>query len=556
MVCRALLVAAVTFSASIPQWQAPLVEAQAIPMPGSASFKAPAGFPTSIFSSYYVEPVPTQEPQPVIFDAVLGLTFPFNLTDPENIPTSSNDPVFFPKPIGTVPDGSADAFVQAAVGQIREIITGGNIVGNCSKCIAALNVGKQVAQVVPSKLPAAMIELCETFAFASNSSCQSTFSAGSLGSIWTQVLALADVSGQDGLYICNSLSSSFCAAPATNTLNTTGLFPKEKPANATRPKQSGKRVKVLHLSDIHLDPRYYTSSEANCSSSLCCRTNVKNASSNGQVSVPAPLNGAYKCDSPYDLVAAVLQALGPLSGVTANESFAWSVYTGDIVAHDSGLQISRAYVEYTEASLFDMIKHYIKAPVFPALGNHDTSPVAIDSPHMLPGPLGNQYSWNYDHISALWKHEGWIDEQTAAEARLHYGAYSVVNHYGLRIITLNTDFWYRSNILNFINTTNPDVSGMQAFLIQELQAAEDAGERVWILGHVLSGWDGTNPLLNPTNLFYQIVDRYSPHVIANIMFGHTHVGIFSYISGCSFRWQNQPILLVKIILHLTEYLGR
>lgn len=23
---------------------------------------------------------------------------------------------------------------------------------------------------------------------------------------------------------------------------------------------------------------------------------------------------------------------------------------------------------------------------------------------------------------------------------------------------------------------------------------------VWILGHVLSGWDGTNPLENPTNL--------------------------------------------------------
>ena len=63
---------------------------------------------------------------------------------------------------------------------------------------------------------------------------------------------------------------------------------------------------------------------------------------------------------------------------------------------------------------------------------------------------------------------------------------------------------------------------MLNFLILELQAAEDAKERVWILGHVLAGWDGSNPLPNPTNLFYQIVDRYSPHVIANIFFGHTH----------------------------------
>ena len=64
--------------------------------------------------------------------------------------------------------------------------------------------------------------------------------------------------------------------------------------------------------------------------------------------------------------------------------------------------------------------------------------------------------------------------------------------------------------------TNPDTSGMLRFLTDELQDAEDAGERgslylsafhqylsidpVWIIGHVLTGWDGTNPLLNPTNL--------------------------------------------------------
>jgi hypothetical protein len=110
---------------------------------------------------------------------------------------------------------------------------------------------------------------------------------------------------------------------------------------------------------------------------------------------------------------------------------------------------------------------------------------------------------------------------------------------------------------------------------------------VWILGHVLSGWDGTNPLQNPTNLcrFYTIlssllstkvdcfhaslsnvgaltdiyaigfncsvsVDRFSPHVIAStsmpafddttahfktdIFFGHTHEDQISVrtLPGC------------------------
>jgi hypothetical protein len=85
-----------------------------------------------------------------------------------------------------------------------------------------------------------------------------------------------------------------------------------------------------------------------------------------------------------------------------------------------------------------------------------------------------------------------------------------------------SSFWYRNNYLNFINTTNPDNSGIQAFLVKELLEAEAANERVWVLGHVLTGWDGSNPLPNPTDLFYQIIDRFSPHVIAGVFFGHTH----------------------------------
>ena len=494
--------------------------------PGAASFVVPPGFPTSVFSSYYVKPAATQEPQPAIFDAVLNLTYHFNLTNWSTIPTSDNDPVYYPPAVANVSNATAAAFVRTAIAQILEIAAGnGGVSGNCSKCVAALSIGKVVAQVVPESVPNALVALCQATKFASNSSCLTTYEAGSYGAIWTQILALADIGGEDGIYICNSLSSTFCPAPSTIPINATSvnLFLKPKPANATAPPPSGTRVKVLHLSDFHLDPRYFASSEANCSSGLCCRSNVANAAlPTGKVSLPAPLYGAYKCDTPYDLGTAALQAIGPLTGVGAGESFAWTVYTGDLVSHDSQNQLSRAYVEYTETSIYSMFKDYINGPVFPVLGNHDTNPEAIDGPHSLPGPLGQQFSWNYNHVSALWQNNGWIDNGTASQAALHYAAYSIINQYGLRIITLNTDFWYHSNFFNFINTTNPDTSGTFSFLIQELQAAEDAGERVWILGHVLSGWDGSNPLVNPTDLFYQIVDRYSPHVIANIFFGHTH----------------------------------
>jgi hypothetical protein len=148
----------------------------------------------------------------------------------------------------------------------------------------------------------------------------------------------------------------------------------------------------------------------------------------------------------------------------------------------------------------------------------------LDVPHGIDdnGPLGNQLSWNYDHVSSLWEYFGWIDTETAASAATHYAAYSIRHPLGLRIITINTDLYYRNNHFALLHAADPDFSGMFSFLIAELQRAEDAGERAWIVGHVLSGWDGSNPLPNGSDMLYQIIERYSPHVVANVFFGHTH----------------------------------
>ena len=97
----------------------------------------------------------------------------------------------------------------------------------------------------------------------------------------------------------------------------------------------------------------------------------------------------------------------------------------------------------------------------------------------------------------------------------------------MKLIWTYIDLWYKRNFLNFVNTVDPDASKMLSWLIEELQKAEDKGERVWIIGHVLAGWDGYNAMPDPTNLFYQIVERYSPHVIVNIFFGHTHEDQFN-----------------------------
>lgn len=262
-------------------------------LPGASTFVVSTAFPTTVFPTYYQPPTATAEAQPALYDPILNITFPLNLTDPETIPTVDNDPVYYPDAAANLSDASSEALVQASFAQIKSIISeAGGLAGNCSKCVAALSIGKVLAQTAPSYVPGALVELCQATKFASNSSCTSTYAAGSFGAIWTQVLALADVTGLDGQYICSTLSTTFCPNPTTLPLNTTDWFSKPKPENATAPKPSGERVKVLHLSDFHLDPRFQVGSEANCSSSLCCR--YSSTATSQPVFNPAPLFGSYR----------------------------------------------------------------------------------------------------------------------------------------------------------------------------------------------------------------------------------------------------------------------
>jgi hypothetical protein len=49
---------------------------------------------------------------------------------------------------------------------------------------------------------------------------------------------------------------------------------------------------------------------------------------------------------------------------------------------------------------------------------------------------------------------------------------------------------------------------------------------VMTLNFCITG-DGYGGLPQPTNLFYAIVERYSPHVVAEIFFGHNHDDVVS-----------------------------
>jgi len=76
---------------------------------------------------------------------------------------------------------------------------------------------------------------------------------------------------------------------------------------------------------------------------------------------------------------------------------------------------------------------------YAVVGNHDTSPVNSFPPSSVDTTISTQ--WAYDGMSSSWS--SWIGDTAAAEADSNYGSYSVLTSEGLRIISVNTNFWYK-----------------------------------------------------------------------------------------------------------------
>ena len=199
-------------------------------------------------------------------------------------------------------------------------------------------------------------------------------------------------------------------------------------------------------------------------------------------SVPASRFGYLYCDSPPDLA---LSAFSTMDQFVDRSSIKFTIFTGDIVGHDNDDQLSRAYVEYEETVTYQTFKAQMgNSPIYPTLGNHDSLPEAYNTPNSINNSSGssNIFSWNYELLSSMWQADGWITENQTTYAATHYGAYATTTASGLKIISINTDFWYVGNIFNYYNMSNPDNSGVLTFLANELQNLKTSLNESGLLG--------------------------------------------------------------------------
>ena len=93
-----------------------------------------------------------------------------------------------------VPD---EALLEIAQGQVKWLFANPTIASsNCTLCTASLQIAKFLSLAEPEQGPPFFEFLCQQFKLSST--CNTTYTATTLGSVLTQVVANANVSGYDG----------------------------------------------------------------------------------------------------------------------------------------------------------------------------------------------------------------------------------------------------------------------------------------------------------------------------------------------------------------------
>lgn len=280
-------------------------------------------------------------------------------------------------------------------------------------------------------------------------------------------------------------------------------FPKPHVKPPRLPKPGSPTLRVLHISDVHIDPFYKENSSANCGEPLCCRA------TSGKPSHPEDAAG-YWGDYRYcDVPLRTLEDM--LSHINKTHQFDYVIWTGDIPPHDIWNYTKNEVIYLLHSASKVMYKYLGHVPIFPALGNHESSPV---NSFPIPQIKGNDsISWLYEEVEKAWY--PWIP---GSSNTIKLGAYYSAEIYpGFKIISLNMNYCNNLNWWLLLNSTDP--TGQLAWLVAQLQIAENKGEKVHIIGHIPPGEPDCLGVWSKN--YNKIINRYENTVTAQF-FGHTH----------------------------------
>ncbi|XP_050359480.1 sphingomyelin phosphodiesterase isoform X2 [Nymphalis io] len=276
------------------------------------------------------------------------------------------------------------------------------------------------------------------------------------------------------------------------------------------PIEKAPTFKVLQISDTHFDPYYAEGANAECNEPLCCRA------SSGPALTPGGGAGRWgdyrKCDTPKRTIDHMLKHIAD-----THTDIDYILWTGDLPPHDVWNQTKEENLKVLQETVAQMSDMFPGVPIFPALGNHESSPVNSFPPPYISSSESN-IAWLYNELDAQWRR--WLPAGVSHTVRR--GAfYSVLVRPGFRIISLNMNYCNNKNWWLLLNSTDP-ATELQWF-IYELQSAEFNGEKVHIIGHIPPGHSDCLKVWSRN--YYAIINRYESTITAQF-FGHTHFDEF------------------------------
>ncbi|KZT08514.1 sphingomyelin phosphodiesterase [Laetiporus sulphureus 93-53] len=383
-------------------------------------------------------------------------------------------------------------------------------VRDCGTCHAALPTFKTLAALGDERFVQTITAACIDMKIEDSDVCEGAIRTQ--GPILAHDLRHFTLGRQTATKFCEAVFG-MCAPPPVNSYDVP--FPKPAPEHPKEFVSRGRPpFRVMHFSDMHIDRQYEVNSESKCTKPLCCRTFGPEPPSH--IKLPALPFGMRTCDAPGVLADTMLDAA---ENFGAGAKF--SIFTGDVIDH-AVWDVDENGVSRDMQVFSDQMATKLSAPLFPALGNHESAPTNSFPRNTTEHEITAE--WVFNAQRAGWSQ--WIGPNATEQIRHYSGSYSTVApSMDLRIISVNTQYWYKQNFWLYDSDEHqPDPNGILAFLVEELQAAEDAGERAWIIAHMPPGRGDV--MRDQSVYFDQVLQRYKNTIVGQF-YGHTHADEFA-----------------------------
>ncbi|CAK8680915.1 unnamed protein product [Clavelina lepadiformis] len=379
-----------------------------------------------------------------------------------------------------------------------------------------------------------------------------------------EVLTKVHLSAED---ICAITLPYFCSNFHHLTHSARSWSVKIPPKIEVRPSQERQEynrmqdtIKILHISDVHIDIEYSVEGNAECDEPVCCRVTKQKgysiinplrtggkvglvrgqaASHNRQDVTRAMKWGDYRnCDLPIWTFENLLQQL-------SKQPVDYIIFTGDIPAHDLWAQTRDKQLDLIFKVTSLLLKYFPETRIFPAVGNHDSFPSNNFPPKEVKVEPEFEVGWLYDGLVKAWSN--WLPEDALQTVRSG-GYYTTLVQPGFRIVSLNTNFCYTDNWWIWLDSKDP--AGMLTWFVRVLTSAEENGELVHVIGHVPPGRE-PDCLRTWSENYYRIIERFHD-VISAQFFGHTH---YDEVQVFYNRATRKPISVSYSVPSVTPYSG-